>query len=326
MTSPPTFEQGALLSLAKRTEYETWLLESVYAIAEQESFPDWPDGMVYPLDQKESLCFVYIRGNIVVGDWRPGFLAAGAPLIFVSSFKLLDMLIEWVLENNGHQVSFRFHEKIRLLSQSTFFPPFVEHHPWLKERLAGLYRALEPLRGTIIHDKHFTSVDGSIRVSSSRGGAIGPPVEISTSQLRMLALTMVSVFNYIGGAWAFDDLREKTLRHFLDELAPLHGLPLLGQRKPFFTRVRVYQTNPDPLLRDPVAVRLDLSRRYPDQDCLFDLRVLVVREGVVTDAYLFPWRSFAGRGVDWREGIDPGQYRTTIPADINPEHLGNKAG
>ena len=321
MTLLPTFDQADLLSLAKRTEYETWLLEAVYAIAEQELFPDWPDGMVYPLDQKESLCIGYARGNAVIGDWRPGFLAAGAPLIFISSFKLLDMLMEWVLEKNGHQVTFRFQEKLRLLSQPTIFPPFVERHPWLKERLESLYSTLEPLRGTIIHDKHFTSADGSIRVSSSKRGVIGLAVQISADQLRSLALTMVSVFNYISGAWAFDDFREKTLRYYLDDLAPLHGLTPLGQRQPFFTRVRIYQTSSDPFLVDPVAVRSDLSRRYPGQDCLFDLRVLVVRDSVVTDAYLFPWNSFAERGVDWGKGVEPGQYRSEIPDDINPEYL-----
>jgi hypothetical protein len=322
----PTYDQSALLSLAKRTEYETWLLEAVYAIAEQELFPDWPDGMVYPLDQKESRCFVFMRGNSVFGDWRPGFLSAGAPLIFVSSFKLLDMLIEWVIERNGGQATFRFQDKLQCLTRSPVFPSFVERHTWLKERLAGLYRTLEPLRGTIIHDKHFTSTDGSIQVSSSKRGVAGPPVQISAAQLSKLALTMVTTLNYIGGSWAFDAFRERTLRRDLDEIASLHGLPLFGQRQPYFTRVRVYQTSVDPLLVEPMVIMSDLSRQYPDQDCLFDLRVLIVRDCIVTDAFLFPWIIFAEPGADWRKGIDPAQYRTSIPADINPEHLGGKAG
>ena len=326
MTSTPTYDEGALLGLAKRAEYETWLLEAVYAIAEQELFPDWPDGLVYPLDQKESECINHLRAaNLVLGDWRPGFLNAGAPLVFVSSFKLLDMLIEWVLENNGHQVTFHFKEKLRLLNGSVVFPPFLEQHAWLKERLAALYRILEPLRGTIIHDKHFISTEGSLRVSSSRHG-IGPPVQISAAQLRELALTMVTTFCYISGAWEFDPRREKTLRHDLDELAPLHGLPLFGQRPPYFTRARVYQTNPDPLLVDPAAIALDLSRWFVDQDCLFDLRILIVRDSIVTDAYLFPWSIFAERGAGWRQGIQPDQYRSAIPADIAPKHLRSKAG
>lgn len=326
MSSLPNYDQNALRTLAERMEYETWLLEAVYAIAEQDLFREWPDGMVYPLDQKESACYAFACGNIIIGDWRPGFLTAGAPLIFVSSFKLLDMFIDWVIENNGGRATFRFQQKIDRLNQPIVFPPFVECRPWLKERLVGLYRTLEPLRGTIIHDRHFASTDGSLQVSSSKHGVVGVPVQISAHHLRKLVLTIVATLNYIKGVWAFDEYREKTLRHDLDEIAPLHGLPLFGQRQPFFTRVRVYQTSADPFGVDPSLVKADLSRRYLDQDCMFDLRILVVRDGAVSDAYLLPWNIFAERGINWREGIDPAAYKSAIPQDINPEHLGRKAG
>ena len=326
MSSPPNYDQSALRTLAERMEYETWLLEAVYTIAEQDLFREWPDGMVYPVDQKESACYAFACGNVIIGDWRPGFLSAGAPLIFVSSFKLLDMLIDWVIESNGGRATFQFQQKIDRLSRPIVFPPFVECRPWLKERLVGLYRTLEPLRGTIIHDRHFASTAGSLQVSSSKHGVVGVPVQISAHQLRKLVLTMVATLNYIRGAWAFDEYREKTLRRDLDEIAPLHGLPLFGQRQPFFTRVRVYQTSADPLRVDPSLVKADLSRRYLDQDCMFDLRILVVRDGTVSDAYLLPWNIFAERGANWREGIDTADYKSAMPQDINPEHLGRKAG
>ena len=321
----PIYDQASLSSLEERTQYENWLLEAVYAIAEQELFPDWPDGLIYHLDQKESTCHTFGCMGIVIGDWRPKFISAGAPLIFVTAFKLLDMMIEWVLERNSCAATFRFEEKIKLLHQGVVFPPFVENLPWLKERLSGLYRTLEPLRGTIIHNKHFTSSDGSINVSSSKRGIVGQPVQISANQLRSFALIMVTTLNYISGSWAFNEYREKRLRRDLDEIASLHGLQLLGQQQPFFTRVRVYQTSPDPLQADPSRIWADLAKRHIDQDCMFDLRVLVVRDRVVSEAYLFPWKILAGRGVNWGEGIDPGKYRDSIPSDIKPEHLDSNA-
>lgn len=326
MSSLPNYDQNALRILAERTEYETWLLEAVYAITEQDLFREWPDGMVYPLDQKESVCRLFGSGNITIGDWRPGFLSAGAPLVFVSSFKILDMLIDWVIERNGGKATFRFQQKIDRLSQPIVFPPIIECRPWLKKRLVGLYSTLEPLRGTIVHDRHFASTDGSIQVSSSKQGVVGVPVQISAHHLRKLVLTIVATLNYIRADWVFDEYREKILRRDFDEIAPLHGLPLFGQRQPFFTRVRVYQTSTDPLRVEPSRVKADLSRWYLDQDCMFDLRILIVKEGTVTDAYLLPWSIFAGRGANWREGIDPADYKSAIPQDINPDDLGHKAG
>jgi hypothetical protein len=326
VTSRPTFDASALIKLAERTEYETWLLEAVYALVEQELFPSWPDAVVYPVDQSKAQFFAYVRGNIVIGDWRPGFLNAGAPLVFVSTFKLLDMLIEWTLEENGIPSPFRFQQKLQHLKGSPIFPPLIETRSWLKERFAGLYSTLEPLRGTIIHDKHFTATDGAIRVSSSKKGIIRSAVEISAAHLRKLALTIVSVLRYIDGTWHLDELREKTLRHDLDELVALHGLPLLGQKRPFHTRVRVYLTRSDPLHVDPMAIRGDLAARYVNKDCSFDLRILMVKDGEVVDAYLFPWTLFAVPSSDWSHGINAQQYRTAIPDDIKPEHLHNDAG
>jgi hypothetical protein len=325
VTSPPIFDASAFLRLAERTEYETWLLEAVYAIVEQELFPIWPDAVVYPVDKSKPHFCIHGRCNVIIGDWRPGFLNAGAPLVFVSTFKLLDMLIEWILEENGVPSRDGFQKKLQHLKGSPTFPPLIEARSWLKERLAGLYRTLEPLRGTIIHDKHFTAADGAIRVSSSKKGIIGSAVEISAAHLRKLALTIVSVLRYVDGTWHLDDFRQKTLRHDLDELVALHGLPVLGQQRPFHTRVRVYSTGSDPLQVDSTVIRSDLAARYVNQDCSFDLRVLMVRDGAVVDAYLFPWTLFAVAGSDWSDGINAEQYRTTIPEDIKLEHLRDNA-
>lgn len=323
MTPQPTFNANALIKLGERTEYETWLLEAVYALVEQELFPSWPDGVIYPVDKSKPHFIGHMRGNIIVGDWRPGFLNVGAPLVFVSAFKLLDMLIEWILEENGVASTFRFQQKLQQLQGSPIFPPVIESRTWLKERLVGLYSTLEPLRGTIIHDKHFTATDGVIRVASSKNGVIGAPVEIRASHLRKLSSTIVSVLKYVDGTWQLNEPREKILRHDLDELAALHGLPPLGQKPPFHTCVRVYLTGADPLLVDLTSIRSDLATTYVNHDCSFDLRVLMVRGSEVIDAYFFPWSVLAVPSADWRCTTNALRYRTSIPDDIEPGHLHN---
>ena len=323
---PPTFDANAITKLIERTEYESWLLEAVYALVENELFPSWPDGAVYSVDKSNARFFVHARSNIILGDWRPGFLVAGAPLVFVAAFKLLDMLIEWILEENGLPSTFRFQQKLEWLKNSPIFPPQIESRRWLVERLAGLYRTLEPLRGTIIHDKHFTAADGAIQVASSRRGVTREPVEISATHLRILARTIVSVLRYVDGTWQLDEFREKKLRYDLDELATLHRLPSLGQKSPFHTCVRVYSTDSDPLLVDLVAIRRDLATHYVNQDCSFDLRVLMVSNGEVVDAYLFPWSIFADQNANWSHSISAERYRIAIPEDIKPEHLSHEQG
>ena len=323
MSQQPIFNANALTKLSERTEYETWLLEAIYAIAEQELFPSWPDGVIYPVHKSKPQFITHTRANIIIGDWRSGFLNVGAPLVFVSTFKLLDMLIEWILEETGSEPTYRFQQKLQQLHNSPIFPHVVESRTWLKERLVGLYSTLEPLRGTIIHDKHFTATDGAIRVASSKKGIIGAPVEISAAHLRKLAFTIVNIMKYVDGTWLLDDFREKTLRYHLDELALLHGLLFLGQKRPFHTCVRVYMRGSDPLLVDLMSIHSDLASIYVNQDCSFDLRVLMVREDRVVDAYLFPWCVLAVPTGGWSHTINAQHYMTTIPDDIKPEHLGN---
>ena len=309
---------NAIHLLAEKIEYEAWFLEAVYSIVEQELFPCFPDAVIYPANKTLPEFIGYARANIIIGDWRTGFLNAGAPLVFVASFKLLDMFIEWVLEENGFPSTFRFQKKIKNLSRSPTFPELIESRSWLKDRLVGLYRVLEPLRGTIIHDKHFTSSDGVIRVSSSKANVVGPQIEIGPDELRKLALTVVSIFKYIDGTWNLDQYREKLLRNHLDSLSSLHGCSVLGQKEPYYPTVRIFSA--DLRVVDPVKIYADLVEQYPNNDCMFDLRVLIVNENCVVEAYLFPWE-FLNEG-GFKKCVDLEVYRTPVPNDIDPEHYG----
>src|SRR2546427_1579991 len=105
----------------------------------------------------------------------------------VTAFKLLDMLVEWVLAENGKPATYKFVQKIAVLKGLVKFPPLMDTRPWLRDRLVALYDKLEPLRGTIIHAPHFKAAGGALRVSSSKGGAIGPLVTIVMTDLRNLA-------------------------------------------------------------------------------------------------------------------------------------------
>lgn len=312
----PAYDLPASRRLAERTQYEAWFLEAVYAVVEHELFPSFPDGVIYPLDGTGPKFIHYGRGDLRVGDWRQGFLNAGAPLVFVATFKLLDMFIEWVLEENGYSATFRFQDKIRRLAEAVTFPAAVEARPWLRERICGMYGTLEPLRGTIIHERHFTSSDGALRVAPSKGGVTAPPITIDRNMLRELAVVLISVLRYVDGNWSLSEYREKVLRHVLDEIASLHNCPPLGQRAPYFTNVRVYVDDLAPSTIDVDKVKSDLERRFSDRDCFFAMRVLVVSEGRVTDAFCFP----ADALNEWKREVDPTPYRSAIPQDVDLAH------
>jgi len=324
----PDYSAGAMSHLAERTEYEAWLLEAVYSIAEKQWFPTFPDSIIYPVNSsKPEFSENFDLESIVTGHWRSEFLNVGAPLVFVTTFKLLDMFIEWIHENNERKKApFQFEKKKTYLQekyQPPIFPSFIESKPWLKERLIGFYGFLGPLRNTIIHDRHFTSSNGTINVSSrkKKGQGITSPVEISSSDLGTLAFTVVSILKYVNNTWSLDQYHEKSLRYKLDRLTRLHGLPSLEQRAPFYPTVRVYSTNPDPRIVDLSAILSDIKKQYPSNDCMFDLRVLIVKGGAVVDAFRFSWVRLENERFKWDNISSLEEYQVSIPDDIELKHL-----
>ena len=319
MSSIPAYDQASFEDLQARTQYESWLLEAVYDVAGSPILVDWPDQMVYPASGAIPTLTVFGRANIIIGDWRPRFLEAGAPLVFVTSFKLLDMLLEWVLERNGTSSTYRFVQKIAALKQGVTFPPFFASRTWLRDRLIGLYEHLEPLRGTIIHARHFKTSDGTLRVSNTKSSTVGPEVTITADELRSLAFLAVSLLRYVDGSWAINPCKEKHLRRTLDEIKHLHGLSSLGQKPPRFLTVRVFAKWSDSIKVDLKHIRDDVARMCPNQDVVFDLRVVTVNtDGSKSTGYLFPWDEInAERAHLVRAVVDIAHRQSPLPEDID---------
>lgn len=312
-----------LADLQSRTDYEAWLLEAVYDITDMRIAVENVDELIYPPSGAPPTQTIFASGSIDIGDWRPGFLKAAAPLVLVSAFKLLDMLLEWVLEQNGQPPTFRFSQKTKALKGAVQFPTLISTRPWLQDRLVALYEQLDPLRGTIIHDRHFSSTDGGLEVASTRGGAPGPMVRFSADDLRNLAVALVSLLRYLEGAWTMDEFREKRLRYTFDQLCHLHGRSSLGQLRPGFLNVRVYVPAGDVIECDSSRVRDGVAWKRPNEDAMFDLRVVAVAEDAsAATAYLIPWSSLQDPSPTLRIWVvDLQPYAVELPEGLDLKQL-----
>jgi hypothetical protein len=282
---PVAYITSSYSDLAERTEYEAYLLEAVYEIADRPIARSPGDRLIYLAGTSTPKTHVNISLESVFGDWRPKFLDIGAPLVLVTSFKLLDMLAEWVLTHNGKPATYRFAQKTAALDGMVIFPPFIESRPWMRERLVALYKELDPLRGTIIHNRHFQSSGGNLTVSSSRGGTLGPPITLTEVELRALAVIVVSIIRYLEGAWNIDDLKEKQIRWFMDRLSHLHQMPLLGQQQPYHLTVEVQMAEQQCFDIDLDKIRGDISTMRPGCDISFDLLIVSISTATSAEAY-----------------------------------------
>ena len=283
--------EQARQELRELTGYEDWLLQHVYKLTEDELFPEWPDAVVYDADTKSSVVRNSGRGNAVLLDWRPGFLQVAPPLVFVASFKLLDMLFEWVLKVTDRFDGYQFSRKIKQLDKpGIVYPSVLQARPWLVAALAALYKCSEPLRGTIIHSRHFESSNGGLRIASSKNEVVGEYVELSAEDLRTYAQLSVSVLKYLHGDWHLDAHREKRLRWQIDALQKLHRLEPLGQAQPRHVCVRWNTRDPNIRIVDVDWIQGDILERNPGQDVTFDLRIVITDdESNPPRAYLIPY-------------------------------------
>lgn len=280
--------------LTERTAYEAYLLEAVYKIVGNPFESEGVDDLIFPPDGSPPAQIIHGMASLELGDWRPGFLNRGAPLIFTTAFKLLDMVMEWVLAQNGHASNFRFNEKIKKLEGSLIFPPLIETRPQLRERLIALYKELAPLRGTIIHNRHFTSAEGVLSVSTSKDDL---PVYWSQEDLRNLSLLLVLLARCLEGSWKLDPYIEKRFYYLLDELAPFHKLAPLGQMMPSYRRARVYVRDEDPIVVDLEKVGAAALWGRQAQDVVYDLRIVAIsNDGSNVTTYIVRYDELLGLG------------------------------
>lgn len=313
------FDAQAILELENRTAYETWLLEEAYRIVDQPIPVVDVDQLIYPPNGAPPTQTIHAVGHLRLGDWRPGFLNAGAPLILVTAFKIIDMTVEWALEQGGSTSTYRFAQKVKALREGIAFPPLIKSRPWLQERLISLYTAIEPLRGTIIHNRHFTTADGGLCVANSRRGEAPVSIPIAATDLRTLSAFAVSLVRHLEEQWPVDEFRERWLRYRLDQLAHLHGEPLLGQRQPGFLNVRKYCLQEDIVEIDLARIRADVAAARPQQDPLFDIRVVVIQaDGVRARACLVPWsRHRSAASLLRLTTADLDELECPVPDDVN---------
>lgn len=322
------FQPAAISDLKDRTDYEAWLLEAVYHITNQRIAVENVDELVYPPTGAPPTQTIYGMVSINIGDWRPGFLEAGAPLVLVTAFKLIDMLLEWMLSENGVRSTFRFAQKLAALRGPMQFPPLIASRPWLQDRLVALYSKLEPLRGTIIHDRHFQTSAGQLQVSPSKGGNVQASVPLSAEDLRLLSVFGVSLLRYLEGTWTLDQFSEKRLRYTLDRLAHIHCGQLLGQQEPGFLNVRLYALETNTITLDLDRVRRDAAARRPGQDVLFDLRLVIVHpDGSSARSFLVPWATIQNSTSPFAVALqDLHAFECGLPGDLEVREVARDLG
>lgn len=148
--------------LTEKAGYEYWVLRKCLIAIEKHAGVSSDVTVAFRKDgTKEHIMQMYSEFG---SEKRVQVIEDLSPLLFVSSYKMIDMYIEWILYSNGQQVPRRFDQKYRICIEnaSTLSLPTgisVDEHNVLLE----LYDKLRLKRNHIIHGSWGRNQKGDLR-------------------------------------------------------------------------------------------------------------------------------------------------------------------
>lgn len=289
-------------NLLDAVAYEKYFLEQVYRLAVGYNSSDIEIELSYTADG-EPHRKGFGRACIDLADWRPGFITAGRPLIFITAFKVLDSIFDWLIKTPSKDAPNQVDQKLDALKKipTDKLPELFRSETWLFERVVALYKRTAHLRNTLIHRGDFEACAAGLHVrlgkiqSESERTAIS---NVAVASFADLALTMIRL---ITGISTFDTLNRKRTRWLFDNLISLHEQPLLGQQKVQFGRVVLAFPKFGDLAFDLSRLREDISPIMSisdtqgnvvtlKYDTVFELRIIIGDATVTTDEYLISYR------------------------------------
>ncbi len=211
----------------------------------------------------------------------PALMNAMMPLTFIASFKALDMIFEWIFEENCRlgnipKVPWHFQEKVKLLKKESHLqlPPLFESQPYLYTYAKALFCQLLPYRHEVVHKNSFSVSKDTLTLSSSEQST---SLTLSSKQIDYLMRFVRLLVRALVDEIVVNDYKDRMIRHYLDVLAPVHGLKTFNQQVPRFVHVKLTAPKHGAAFpADLKQVRDKLALTYPGQEVVFDLKVRAV--------------------------------------------------
>ena len=275
------YDDGARQKLLDKLDYELWLLDK---LAEYQLFDGGTDIATLTIRSGEPDTTILDSGEESV-PWSR-VITTITPLVFTASYKILDMIFEWILEEN-HRVGkikevpsrsrWGFKKKLKHLKDKSNlqYPPLFTTQKYLHSHSKALFRRLLPYRNEIVHNKAFSVCKDKLVLLSSENKNIR--LTLSRVQVGCLVRFVVALARALAGVIEVDTHRDRLLKYHLDSLKTAHGLKAFKQEKPFLVNVEFEV--PKQCGSFPVnlkQIRDKVSTTFPTQDVVFNLTVQAV--------------------------------------------------
>ncbi|MDH4128318.1 MAG: hypothetical protein OEV44_06165 [Spirochaetota bacterium] len=218
--------------LKTKLEYELKLIELIVSstrILEIEKETIYYDGKKFNHQMTlESDYCQYVKDEII---------ESMMPMIFISSYKLLDGIFEWILEENlnaeknltennktiqVNKIPFQFSRKINLIKDNydKLKYPFAKNINFLKDYLFALYKKLCDYRNEIVHGDNFKVGNKVLTINDIKNNNIN----ITLKELEAFMRLLIEITRLFTGVESLDNLKLNQIKNCLDIIENIHQL------------------------------------------------------------------------------------------------------
>lgn len=266
------FDTTARTELEEMLGYERYILKACNDAIRQSRGVCGPTTIVIPDEGPNQIC---LDMTDTLCDTGAGMTHRMCPLIFATAYKLLDMVVEWTIRENGMNCPFAFDRKVRIIDNtpSLVYPDFIAGDEALRDVLIGLFKAALPYRNAITHNKWGKNVDGDLHFDFHKNG------QHYTAVFRFdTILALAEATSLLGDLLvnpSADPNKLNTMKWLLDRLTALHGKPAfdVGQPRYFHIIRQTQRAGTAPVVIDLTRVRSFVGQQASSTPVVYDLTV-----------------------------------------------------
>jgi len=288
------YKPSAQTQLREKLDYELWLLD--FLSESQQAFEGGKSISTITLTNRQANLHRAIRDSDESGSGKAMKVKdAMSPLTFTASYKILDMIFEWILEENYAAGKIKdkkppsqwpFSTKIdKIPKLQLIYPPLMQSKLYTKDYLFALYDNLLKFRNEIVHRNKFFVSDGKLIVTTATNGP-SYTLELDRGELGAFVRIVVAAANLLTGNLSFGCWVDRLLKYHFDQIQKLHGLDKFKQAKPLLESVILKVPIEEGLFPvDLWFVRQKIGSIYPNADIQFNLKII----GLVNDKPQIGW-------------------------------------
>jgi hypothetical protein len=311
------YDLAAIERLKEKVDYELWLLD--FLSKKQDILEGGAKVTEITLRNRKPGPNVHIAISEVLGSGAAlKIINAMRPLTFVASYKILDMIFEWILEENFRawkigEIPWRFSDKIRMLSVSRLdVPTLFQAVPYIEKYLFALYSNLLKFRNEIVHKHNFLIQGNILRIEASERGQ-NYTLELDPGELGAYVRIAIAGANLLTGDLAFGSQVDRLLKYHLDRLCKIHGLAGFKQEMPIPINVILEVPEENNVFpADLDFLRKELRRIHPSVDISFNLKVIGLVDEKPIVAWFFPYDSLPKNDLIELRPDSPDSYRISL--------------